>query len=239
MQTNLYRIDDVLLRTGMIASVLGLLIGNATVNTLRQSGFEAVALLVLIAAVACPLTLLVCGYLVRRRERLTVDLWRLIEAHGEVSVAHLCAMSSFNRRQLISAVKRINRYGGALLVWDEVTGVIRVGGRRHEQTLTHSEDCRSCGAKVNVEVHTQNRAGYSCPYCNGGLDSERINAMLSELHARGQQLREQERREFVQPLAMAAPAVRPGSRLNLPVFILLLVLFWPGAVIYALHKHQA
>ena len=237
MQTNLYRIDDVLLRTGLVAAVFALLIGNAAVNQLEASGFDAVALAALLAAIACPLTLLGAGYLVRRRERLVVDLWRLIEAHGEVSVSHLCKMSSFNRNQLTSAIKRINRRGRALLVWDEVNEVIRAGPRRERSSLTHSEDCQSCGATVNIEVRTQNRDAYTCPYCNRGLDSDRINDLLSKLHL--QERRDNERPDPVQaPVSVAAPTARQGSRLNLPVFILLIVLFWPGAVIYALHKYQ-
>ena len=171
METNLYRIDDVLLRTGLVAGVVALLVGNAAVNTLKTSGFDAVALAVLLAAIACPLTLLGAGYVVRRRERMVVDLWRLIEAHGEVSVSHLCKMSSFNRGQLTSAIRRINRRGRALLVWDGDTDVIRAGRRGERSSLTHSEICQSCGATVSIEVHTRNREAYTCPYCSSGLDS--------------------------------------------------------------------
>ncbi len=237
MQTNLYRIDDVLLRAGAIAGVFAMLVGNAAVNTLKSSGFDSTALLALVLAIACPLTLLGAGYLVRRRERLVVDLWRLIEAHGEVSVAHLCRMSSFTHGQLRAAVRRINRRGRALLVWDEVSGTIRAGKRIERQALTHSEGCESCGATVNVEVHTRHRDGYRCPYCNGGLDSERINTLLDRLHVSEREQALQPRAEHPSPVPLAVP-VRQGSRLNLLVFIVLLVVFWPGAVIYALHKYQ-
>ncbi|MDH3587868.1 MAG: hypothetical protein OEQ74_00555 [Gammaproteobacteria bacterium] len=138
----------------------------------------------------------------------------------------LASMSSFGCRQLAAAVRRINQRGNAMLLWDEQEDIIR-DGRIKQHRLTHSEDCQSCGSSVNVEVRTS-QTDYVCPYCGGGLDCSRINPLLDSL-----KIREEHDRP---PRQMKG--YQSGRNFSLTIFILLLVLFWPVAILYALKMNS-
>ncbi len=231
MNTNLYRIDDVLLRAGAVAVLVSTGILWLTIQNLHLSGLGT-ALVLILVALACPPTLLIAGWIMRRREKQVVELWRLVEAHGQLPVNHAREMSSFSRRELIAAIRRINRRGGALLIWDEAAGLIRNESRgKTDRRMTHSEDCSSCGGRVNIEVSTESRE-YVCPYCGSGLDSENINALLGKLHDRDS------RQAEPAPLSMQTATQPRRSSFRMGIFVLLLIVCWPGAVFYAIKANS-
>lgn len=228
MTTNLYKIDDVLLRAGVIIGALALL---AISKTMADGSLTLSTIVGLMLLVACPVTLLILGRNMRRREKLVVEIWRLVKAQGQVPVEQIYQMTSFGRRQIAAAVERINRKCNALLVWDEAQDVIRDDSvRRH--TLTYSEDCSSCGGSVNVEV-SSHETDYSCPFCGGGLDSSGINPLLEKLQTRQGLDRQQQ-------VSFAAPVDAPsGNKISIVIFMLLLMFFWPAAVFYALKAYNS
>lgn len=223
MHRNLYKIDDVLLRAGGFAAALSVLIIAGLLSTVDRAGLTPAVTLGLLLAMACPIVLLVVGMHMRRKEKLLLELWRMIEARGQMSVDQLLSMTSLRRKQLGAAIRRINQFGNGLLLWDKRNHVVR-DGRVKVHSLTHSQLCGSCGGSVNIEIRSS-ESHYACPYCGSGLDSELINPLLGEL---------QQRQELARPAAQLASA-----KIDLGVFVVLLVFFWPAAIVYAIHKNNA
>lgn len=227
MQSNLYRIDDVLLRGSLLVLPVALFLAYAMILNGSSTG-RPVSLAMLALLIACPLTMLFTGWSVRRRERRVVELWRIVATRREITVAELCSTTSFSRRQLRRAIRRINDHGRGLLVLDDAREVVS-NGAQAQYALAHNENCTACGASVRIEVRTHGRE-FACPYCNAGLDSERINALLARLH---------EREASAPSHGLVGPDRPAGQRMNMTVFILLLLFFWPAALLYALHRYAS
>ena len=227
VQTNLYRIDEVLIKTALIFLVGALFGGSALVQKLGQSILAPVAWMLLILA---PIVLFAMGYAIRKREKQIVGIHRLVNEHGEMPVADLVRMTGFSPRQLHNAVALLNRKSVAGLVWDEHTDSIRHISLGTRKTLTHSQKCGSCGAAVNVEISSLSRAmALACPYCNGALDSRQISTLQNELHL-------QEGRQYHQkaPLAFTSRPRSQGKPFNWVLFIFLMMFIWPVGVFYVI-----
>lgn len=225
MTTNLYRIDDVLLRGGFVIAPFALLVvSGAVANVVEHGSLSLPATLFVILLVSCPLAMLTIGWRIRKHEKRVLKLWRFVAAQGQVPIQQLLKMNSYSRKQLAAAVDRINNRGNGTLVWDDADAVIRdVSVQEHR--MTHTEQCQSCGGNVNIEV-TTGRSNYTCPFCGGGLDCGRINLLLDSLQQRAQQDEQTEPGQV-------------GDRINLPLFIILMVVFWPAAVAYAIKVYHS
>ncbi|NND59282.1 MAG: hypothetical protein HKN49_03360 [Gammaproteobacteria bacterium] len=227
MNRNLYRIDGVLLGTGFFSSLFALLFAFGIGHEIADAGPSTGLVVAFILVVGCPLAMLLAGWYVRRYEKTLVQMWQLVDRHNQVAIDHLCDVFSMSRRQVQRAVRRINRRGRALLVIDTEGDKVRNDGRKTE-VMAHSQDCAKCGATVAVEVRSA-ASEYHCPYCGSGLDSEPINLLRSQMHYRETTNAPQKPQTLFEP---AAP--HSQSKFNLVVFIVLLIVFWPAAVVYAI-----
>lgn len=236
-EANLYRVDDVLLRAGVVAT-LGVLIaaggvalagqaagieapGNPALDALARRGR------VLLLAALCPAALLWAGVVLRRRERRTLALWRLLRQSGVVSVPQLLASSDFTRADLERAVRLLNNRGLGHYVQDRRADTIQDG--RLGATGVSVEKCESCGAGVGLAIPIGSVEIPRCPYCHDPVCSESLDERRREALAA---LRAEER-SATRDEARLAPA--PFS---LGLFLALLICCWPAALVYAFHKWQ-
>ena len=230
--TNLYRADDKLIKAGYVFGAVALYASYAVVQSVASPG--PLGFIIAPLLLAAPVAMLGAGYAIRNREKRIVQIWRLIEKHGEMPVNDLISMTGFKREQLRNAVDLLNRKSVAGLTWDEASDSIRDVGLDRSGVLTHSQQCPSCGASVNVEVTSRSGAdALACPYCNGALDSKTINKLQTKLHARESYRKHKDPAPEPQwqPLAMRS---QPRSKpFNVPLFIILILFFWPAALYYA------
>lgn len=235
MASNIYRIDDALIRAGFLFGIIALI---AAFNLPTSAGgrVPATVMVLLPLFVAAPVFMLIAGYAVRRRERRLLEIWRLLKEHGEMPVADLRDMSGYSRRELRKAVSLLNRKIAAGLTWDQGGDTIRHVSLGPRETLAYSQRCASCGASVSIEIAAHSKADeLNCPYCQGSLDGREISKLQNELLAREARGRNPEPAPIY--LSMPATAPRPSAkRFNLGLFIFLLFIFWPAAVIYAIHR---
>jgi len=240
MQRDLYRIDDVLLRAGCIATLLvalatagvwvsGLAAGSAGG---RADGLVALArhgpLLAL--AACCPAALLWTGFSWRRRERQIAAVWSLLRQNAVLSVPELLASSDFTRRDLERAVRFLNNRGLAHYIWDRKSDTIQDG--RLESLHLAIDKCDACGGALALEIPVAAREIPRCPYCGDPVSLRSL---------------EERRREAIEALRVASgPETRPaggsgGSRrsFSLGLFVLLLIAFWPAALLYAFYQARS
>ena len=225
MNRNLYHVDGVLLGAGAFTAFWALLFSVGIAHEINDSGASFGLLVALLLVVGCPLAMLITGWRVRRYEKTLVEMWQLIVRNNNVGIEHLCDVFSMDRKQVGNAVRRINRRGSAFLVADTEGDVVRNG--QQLETMAHSQECAECGASVAVEVRAAG-SHYNCPYCGAGLNSEDINSLRRQMHDR-ESASSRNQQTFFEPAEVAS-----GRRFNLVVFIILVIIFWPAAIGYAI-----
>jgi hypothetical protein len=168
-----------------------------------------------------PIALLVAGAKLRRREKRAWGLHRLIDDHVEVSAADLLLGSDFTPETLDRAIRDLNNAGAAFLVWDRKSGRIQDGRLRTSRVTV--DECGSCGAKVQIDVRLGDVASARCPYCHDPIGAERMM---------------EEKAALIEKLGADPGAQRAHttSSFSVPVFVVLLFVFWPLAIGYAFLK---
>jgi hypothetical protein len=236
---DLYRIDDLLLRAGgaclllLLAAAAGVVVAGLAAGSPdgRDPGLAALVRhgFPLAVAALCPVALLAAGLTVRRRERRIVAIWRLLRQNAEISVPGLLANSDFERRDLDGAVRFLNNRGLGHYVWDRDSDTIQ--DARLRSSHLHVEKCDACGATIALDLPVACREIPRCPHCH----EPAVPESLQEL-----------RRESIEALR-AEHRPRPGARgadcaakaaFSPAIFVLLLFVCWPAAVVYSWFKWQ-
>jgi hypothetical protein len=237
---NLYRIDGILLRAGAVTLALvigvtalaGLSVATSDISSERGLGWGMVlggaCLLGLLWL--CPIGLIGAGFTMRRREKRIFAIWQLLKRSGEIPVRALLADSDFERRDLERAVRFLNTRGLGHYVWDRESDVVR--DARLDCSTLYFEECDSCGAEISLEIPVTTHHVPRCPFCHDpvcveGLEERRRKALEA--------VRLSERPERIE-VRVVEKLPTPGSDFSLPLFLLLLVGFWPAALGYACLK---
>lgn len=238
---DVYRLDGILLRAGglslfVVLGTIGCLIavtagemevypGGPDPNpALYFLGRHALAVGLGLAA---PIVLLWAGWKLRRREKKILAIWRLLRHNAEIDARALLANSDFEQADLERAVRFLNNKGLGHYVWDPRSGVIQDARLRDMQL--HVDTCDACGASVSLKVPVGNREIPMCPFCGDPVSVDRFEARR---HDAIDKLRAEHR-----------PAVETRQALSeipfsIPIFVLLLMFFWPAAVGYAWIRWQ-
>lgn len=235
MPANIYRIDDVLIRAGYAVGLFAAVaaFSGPLGDVLDRSPLGVAALPFLVAA---PIVMLIAGYVLRRREQHLVEIWRLLQEHGEMPVEDLRHMTGYSRAELRKAVSLLNRKIAAGLSFDAGSDTIRHVRLGPRERITHSQRCGSCGAAVSVDVSATSQAhDLNCPYCQGALDGQSISALQNELLMR--EARQRRPDPAPAPVFISAPAPAPAKkRFSVVLFVILMMMFWPAALVYAINR---
>lgn len=214
---DIHKIDNLLIRTGWLGMV-GLLLAEgcssapAPEDVALGSMALAIPVVSLVLGVAAIVMLLV-GYTIRARENKVVAVWDILEHATEVSIADLERSTGFSRPFIEAAVRTINRQPGCYYVVDDDAGTI-VDGRMRSR-IVMVEQCQSCGAHVNMQISIDLPKAPACAHCGAPVATGDLNKLKLD---RVDALRES--------------AAKRGE-FSVVLFIVLLILFWPLAVIYA------
>jgi len=176
---------------------------------------------------ASPIGLLWAGLSLRSREKKIAAIWKLLRQNAELVASDLLANSDFARQDLERTVRFLNNRGLGHYVFDRQQDVIQ-DARLRDMHL-HVEKCDACGGSVSLEVQVGSREAPSCPFCGDPVS-------VDLLEARRRDAIDELRAEHRPP----AEAVRGGSEIpfSIPVFLVLLMIFWPAAVGYAWLRWQ-
>jgi hypothetical protein len=161
--------------------------------------------------------LLIVGYTYRGREKKIIAMWNAIERTGEARVGDLSLNLGLPREFILKHLKDINVQTQGAYSYDSRTDKI-VNNRLLTEFLV-LVDCVSCGNKINQKVSLDLSNPPRCNYCGTGVPADHLNKLKHEV--------------LLSIQATPAPAT---SEFSVGIFILLLVLFWPAAVIYVIKK---
>jgi hypothetical protein len=212
---DIHKIDNWLIRMGWLA-VVSLLFANGCTSTFEdKSALELASNPTFIVFAVGAIVLLSVGYAVRRRENQVTAVWNILEHTTEVSIAELERSTGFARPFIQNALHVINRQPGSYYVWDDMADVI-VDGRMRARILVVKQ-CESCGANVNQQVSLDLPKAPACASCGSPVTAGDLNKMKLD------QVRE----------LRVAEEAKKQHQFSVLLFIVLLLVFWPAAVAYA------
>lgn len=229
MEQNIYRIDDLLIRSGWLAALFALIASMFAITIIRHgSVFGLMALLML-----CPIALLIPGYSIRRKEQRILAIKRLLQHSPQIHMDKLAQNSGFSQAEIKEAISVLNTKGFGFYTLNKQTGVIS-DGRLHSEFLGINQ-CPTCGAGINIKLSVAMDKSPVCPYCQTAIPADTVNKLKLDAL------------EFISKSNARSSA--PGSehpnlrskekRFSLFLFLLLLFTFWPAALWYVLrHRDQ-
>jgi hypothetical protein len=163
--------------------------------------------------------LLLIGYTYRSREKKIISVWRALEQMGEAKVVDLSMMLGLPREFIIKHLKDINAQHQTIFSYDMRSDKI-INSKLMSEFLV-LVDCISCGNKINQKVSLDLSNPPRCQYCGTGVPADDLNKLKQEVLLTMQQV----------------IPVPPGKgEFSTPLFIVLLIVFWPAAVAYVIVK---
>lgn len=231
---NIYTIDDTLIRAGYVFLVFSLLgVAALARNWATIPDEKKPVSATLVAAAAIPTAIfLTMGYLFRKRERIIASILGRLELALETSIQSLMASTGHSRAAVEHAVDVINRRNLGFYVWDRNSGVI--ADARLNRTMVSVDSCAHCGSKIGTTFPALASEIPECPYCGTPLDVSHWNALKFKAI-------ESIKNEKQPTAGVNGPGPRGGAAaqdFSIGLFVILLMLFWPGAVIYAVVKYN-
>lgn len=220
---NITSIDDRLLRASFTVGVGSLLLLTGFLNPAGNG--SKLWLVWFLGIVIVSLTLLVAGFLARKREKRCVGLWRLMQTHPEIQLSLYLQQSGNSLADVKKAVRTINKAGAGMLVVDSVND--RLYDNRMAETESTTFECNNCGA--NSTASNLDDESAVCQYCHAPAP----DGLISTVSER----RESLVKSNTERLGLLKPASQHQSeKINIPILIALLVVFPPAAVVYVVKK---
>ncbi len=235
---NIYRIDDVLIKVGYVFLVLFVLTGGTAVSAMVREGSidQSDTLFMATASLFIPSAFfLLTGYHFRAKEQVAAAILHKMEAAREAPVPDLMKSIGRNRRSVERALLLINRRGLGYYVLDR--GSDRIIDGRLQKKMVLVDRCDRCGSGISRSFPASREEPPQCPYCGTPVGLDRWNDMRNRVL---EDIRDQDTRDPVPAGIGQVIPPAPGARrvFSLPVFILLLFIFWPAAVVYAVAKYN-
>jgi hypothetical protein len=235
---NIYSIDDILIKVGYVFLSLFILTGGTAVSNMVKGATPDQSEMLYTAALMLflpAMIFLLIGYIFRGKERVAAAIMHKMEITPEVSVADLMKSSGISRRAVERALLLINRRGIGYYILEGESDRI-VDGRLY-RTMVLVDRCERCGSAISQSFPVSQTEPPLCPYCGTPVGFERWNDMRNRAFEdiRKQDAPSIQTGNLPQTLAASADSRKTFSK---PVFILLLLFFWPAAIIYAAVKYN-
>ncbi len=237
---NLTVIDDLLIAAGGIGLPLAASIAYAQWTAIGrlQGGLIYLSLSLIPACIA----LLVFGLIVRHQEKTTLRLWALLQHTPDARLSTLLQQSRFTLEDVRRGTRSLNNAGIGHYILNEQADRLYDGRLNARMSLRH--ECTGCGATTELTVNLQEQDELACSYCLTPFRVESIN-----------QMRQQQRQAVAGEIARHTSARLmslaghdnnlKAPTLSVRVLLLLMVVFWPGALFYFLRylwsrrRHEA
>jgi len=228
-QKNLYRSDDILIRTaiiiGVISGIFILNLYNLYKNNLGDEDIFPLLVKIFIAA-SVPLAFAMAGVLIKKSEKKYLEIWNILERSVEVTFSEIESVTGFARDTILKALRVINRKSGTVYLVDSAHDLVydgRLSGRVAGAAL-----CPGCGGNVEGLVKLSLTDAPECPNCGRKVD---LSPQAASKDERLRAIREEDRR--VQEIQTE---IYKGD-FKTWVFVLLVMFFWPAAIWYIIKKH--
>jgi hypothetical protein len=163
--------------------------------------------------------LLIIGYYYRSRENKIISIWNALEHTGEAHVPSLSISVGVPREFILNHLKDINAQQQAAFTYDSRSDKI-INNKLLTEFLVSSA-CVNCGNKINEKVSLNLSNPPRCQYCGTAVPVDHLNKMKQEVLA---------------SMQIQQSAEEKGKEFSIPIFVVLLIFFWPGAIFYLVKK---
>lgn len=225
---NITSLDNKLLQGSGIAMFAAILFFVAYLNAGSNRSYLQLAWLISIVIIG--ISLLVAGIWARRQEKKCVGLWRLMQTHPDVQLSLYLQQSGNTLSDVQKAARTINDAGAGLLVVDTVNDRLydnRLSGR---ESITFQ--CQNCGANSTASFGLLEGTRVACQYCEApapdellpNSDEKQENLVKSNAERMG---------------LMFHSGKNQHGDINIPILIILVLVFWPAAVVYVINKSRS
>lgn len=168
--------------------------------------------------------LLIIGYAYRAREKKIISIWDALEYTGEAGVEGLAVSLGLSREFILRHLKDINAQQQSAYTYDIRSD--KILNNKYLSEFLVMEDCAKCGHKINQKVSLDLSDPPRCPYCGTGVSADHLNDLKREVLTGLQKA----------PAVIPVAATITAGAFNMPLFVVLLVFFWPAAVFYLIKK---
>ncbi len=216
---NIYKIDNYLLLFGKLFVLVAAIAFLASLSDEEKKKSASTGDVVGGAFfLAGGVAMLAAGSRFRRKERKALALLNSLELAHEVSVPEFLDATGFTRNDVETALRAINERGLGFYLWNREGDTIVDG--RLKRRMVFADTCPSCGKTVGQRYSLDLAEIPSCPACGTPFNVDAWNAWKLEAMRRLDEGGERK------------PGLFAGKRFSLPLFIVLLVVFWPAALVY-------
>lgn len=228
VKKNIFIADDMLIKTGYVLLCLAILTTLVALPLLDNvavargdmgSGIMALAVFVL---AIMPIAFLTAGYRIRAKEKKYLAVWNILEQTLEVSIDDLADNTGLSKETISKALHEINRRGTAFFIYDRPSGLI-FDGRLKSQTIAINT-CPACKNTLGYTIPLVVSKLPRCKYCGTDLDASHVNRL------------KQEKIRFILASGPSDGTAQQRGNFSWVVFVILLFVFWPLALGYALMK---
>ncbi|CAB5124985.1 hypothetical protein D3OALGA1CA_2833 [Olavius algarvensis associated proteobacterium Delta 3] len=232
VKKNIFVADDILIKTGyfiLFLLIITLCVAWSLLSTERESLSDMrIGIMVPVGLVllTMPIAFLIAGYRIRAKEKKYLTVWNILENTLEVSMNDLANNTGLKRETITRALQEINQRGTSFFIYDRTSGLI-FDGRLKSQTISIST-CPACKHTLGYTIPLVVSKLPRCKYCGTDIDASHLNRL------------KQEKIQFIlesNPFyGPNGPDGRQGKKFSWMVFLILLFVFWPLAIGYALVK---
>ncbi len=160
------------------------------------------------------LCLLIVGIVFRKKEKRIISIWDALEKTSEGRVQDMELALGLSRDFILGNLKHINAQQGTYYVYISDKDFI-VDGKLLEEHVV-SLNCAGCGHKISKKTTLANLEGLNCSYCGAPIQTEELTNI---------------RNNIIEENSISQAANKEGN-FSVAIFILLLLFFWPAAIIY-------
>jgi hypothetical protein len=161
------------------------------------------------------LLLFVIGKVYRSKENKIIAIWDALERVPQAKVRDLEVSLDIPREFILKNFNHINAQLNAYYLYSSDSDTIMDGRLTEEHVVTIN--CTGCGNSSSEKITLAINKAPACKYCGNAISVDEISRLRKE--------------------TLAAKVVAPPtSTFSVPIFIVLLIFFWPAAIIYIVVK---
>lgn len=206
MKRNIYKVDDYCFRLALVLAAFAAICLISLLSKPTSTRFIFLLFWSFSAAI-----LFFVGHAYRTTENTLIQLTDIIVSEGSISLSELSRRAEVPVGKLRKLVGEIEKYNWPLIKHEKDNVGLFIGG-----SVDLVNQCHSCGASSSHSIQLSSRAP-SCPYCGVPVDGTKVAKAKEELYDRARLLCTQQ---------------IPTKLLNVPLLIVLFIIFWPAALIY-------
>lgn len=171
------------------------------------------------------LILLLFGIIIRKKENKIISIWNILENNDNVFINDLALSLGLTKEFILNNLKNINKNSNVIYIYDSKHS--KIVSKNLTSKYNINSKCTNCGNNVNKQIPLHIYNEVKCDYCSTPISQNIIK------EARDLALGEQSENIYKKENES-----NKKNDFNKITFLILLVLCWPGAIVYYIVKNK-